>query len=145
MVVFFDTSVLVSASVQAHRHFVQASAALARVTGGKDKGFISQHSIAEVYAALTRIPVVPRIHPLEAARIIRSNFLQNFDTVGVVEDDYLEAMKTVSDSGWPGAKIYDALLLRCAEKCPVQRIYTFNLRDFKQLAPAHLQHMICAP
>ena len=145
MVVFFDTSVLVSASVQAHRHFSQASAALARVAGGKDKGFISQHSIAEVYAALTRIPVVPRIHPLEAARIIRNNLLQNLETIKIEKEDYFEAMKMVSESCWAGAKIYDALLLRCAEKCPAQRIYTFNLRDFKQLAPAGLQHMICAP
>lgn len=51
----------------------------------------------------------------------------------------------MSSAGWPGAKIYDALLLRCAEKCPAQRIYTFNLWDFKQLAPNHLQNKICAP
>jgi len=39
------------------------------------------------------------------------------------------------------AKIYDALLIRCAAKC-VERIYTFNLGDFKQLAPADLQEKI---
>jgi len=37
------------------------------------------------------------------------------------------------------------LILRCAEKCPAQRIYTFNLKDFKQLAPGHMQDLICAP
>jgi predicted nucleic acid-binding protein len=68
---------------------------------------MSLHSIAEVYAALTRLPVQPRIHP--------------------------------------GAKIYDALLLRCAARCAVERIYTFNLGDFKQLAPAGLEEKICVP
>lgn len=145
MVLFFDTTVLVASSSQAHPHFAQAAAAVERVVTGKDKGFVSQHSLAEIYAALTRMPVLPRIHPLEAVRIIRENILQHFQTVPVVKEDYLQALTMVSNVGWPGAKIYDALLLCCAEKCPAHRIYTFNLRDFKQLAPSRLQHKICAP
>jgi predicted nucleic acid-binding protein len=145
MVVFFDTSVLVASSSAAHNHFVQASAVVARVVMGKDKGFVSQHSIAEVYSALTRLPVVPRIHPVEAARMIHDNILKNFETIPVEKQDYLEALKIVSESGWPGAKIYDALLLCCASRISVQRIYTFNLKDFKQLATGRVQHMICAP
>ncbi len=145
MDVFFDTTVLVASSSCAHQHFTQASAAVARVAAGEDKGYVSQHSIAEVYSALTRMPVVPRIHPLEAARMIRDNILQNFETIPVEREDYLEALAIVSNAGWPGAKIYDALMLRCAEKCPAQRIYTFNLKDFKQLAPERMQGLICAP
>ena len=71
MQVFLDTSVLVAASVASHPHHVQALAVLRRVAQGLDKGFIGVHSIAETYAALTRLPVVPRIHPSEAGRIIR--------------------------------------------------------------------------
>jgi len=51
----------------------------------------------------------------------------------------------MASGGWIGAKIYDALLLRCAAGCAVERIYTFNLGDFKQMAPAGLQEKICAP
>jgi predicted nucleic acid-binding protein len=145
MVLFFDTTVLVASSSQAHPHFAQASEAVARVVAGKDKGFVSQHSVAEMYAALTRLPVLPRIHPLEAARMIRENILQHFHLIPLVKEDYVEALKMVSSAGWPGAKIYDALLLRCAEKCPAQRIYTFNLSDFKQMAPSRLQPKICSP
>jgi predicted nucleic acid-binding protein len=145
MVIFFDTNVLVASSSSAHPHFVQASAAMARVAEGKDKGLISQHSIAEVYASLTRLPVVPRIHPLEAARMIRDNILHNFESVAIAKQDYLEALEMVSNSGWPGAKIYDALLLQCAQKSRAQRIYTFNLKDFKQLATGRLQEMVCTP
>src|SRR6266851_3182637 len=68
--VFFDTNVLVAASERSHPHYAQAWPALRRVAAGKDKGFMSAHSIAEVYAALTRLPVQPRIHPAEAVRII---------------------------------------------------------------------------
>lgn len=145
MVVFLDSNVLAASASQAHPHFAQASSALARVASGKDKGYISQHSIAEVYTALTRMPVIPRIHTLEAARIIRENILPHFESVPVTSEDYLGALMTVSDGGWPGPKIYDALLLRCAEKSGAQRIYTFNVKDFMQIAPAGLQQKICAP
>jgi predicted nucleic acid-binding protein len=52
---FFEATVLVAASEQSHPHHVQAWPAVRRVAAGKDKGFMSMHSIAEVYAALTRL------------------------------------------------------------------------------------------
>ncbi len=116
-----------------------------RVASGKDKGFLGIHSIAEVFAALTRLPVQPRIHPVEAARIITDNILPHFEVVSLDGEDYREALATVASGGWIGAKIYDALLLRCAAKCAVGRIYTFNLVDFRQLAPVGLREKICAP
>jgi predicted nucleic acid-binding protein len=143
--IFFDTTVLVAASEQSHPHYTQARSALLRVAAGQDKGFMGQHSIAEVFAALTRLPVQPRIHPLEAARIVTDNILPHFEVVSLGKKDYLEAMNTMARGGWSGAKIYDALLLSCAARCGVKRIYTVNLGDFRQLAPAGLQEKICAP
>lgn len=145
MDVFFDTTVLVAASAQSHPHYTQARSALLRVATGQDKGFVGLHSIAEVFAALTRLPVHPRIHPVEAARIVTDNILPHFEVVALSKADYLQALNTLAGGGWIGAKVYDALLLRCAAKCAAERIYTFNLGDFKQLAPAGLQGKICAP
>jgi predicted nucleic acid-binding protein len=105
---------------------------------------MSVHSIAEMYAALTRLPVQPRIHPAEAARIITDNILPHFETVLLGKKDYTEALRVIGDGGWPGAKIYDALLIGCAAKSGAERIYTFNLADFRQLAP-NLEGKICAP
>lgn len=145
MNIFCDTSVLVAASVHSHPHHAQALPALLRVVAGRDHGFISAHSIAEAYVALTRMPVVPRIHPAEAARIVTENLLPNFETVPVAKKDYLDALATMRDGGWIGAKIYDVLLLCCAAKCAADRIYTFNLAEFNLLAPAHLRSKICSP
>ncbi len=145
MQVFFDTSVLVAASEHSHPHHAQAWPALRRVAAGDDEGFISVHSIAETYAALTRLPVSPRIHPSEAARIVTDNIVRHFALAPAGEAEYLQALAWVRDGGWSGAKIYDALLLACAAQCPVKRIYTFNLSDFQLLAPATLREKICAP
>jgi predicted nucleic acid-binding protein len=145
MDVFFDTTILVAASERSHPHHGQAWLALRRVTAGKDRGLISAHSVVEVYAALTRLPVHPRIHPVEAARILTENILPHFEIVTITKQDYLEALSMVASAGWSGGKIYDALLLRCAAKSEAERIYTFNLAEFRQLAPAILQKKICAP
>lgn len=145
MEIFFDTTVLVAAFVQAHPHYDRAWPVLRRVAAGHDQGFMSAHSIAEVYAVLTRLPVQPRIHPLEAMRIVTDNILEHFEIVPIGRDDYVEALNVVAHGGWSGARIYDVLILRCAASCSAERIYTFNLRDFKQFAPAALQEKICAP
>ena len=145
MKIFFDTTVLVAASAESHPHHIQALSAVRRVVTNKDTGFISTHSIAEVYAALTRMPVVPRLHPSDAARIITENILPHFELVPIVSQDYLQALTVVRDGGWSGAKIYDALLLCCADKCGAERVYTFNLSDFRSLAHSVLLSKICAP
>lgn len=141
----FDTSVLVAASEQGHPHYAQARPALLRVAAGKDKGFMGLHSIAEMFAVLTRLPVRPRIHPVEAERIVTENILPHFEVVPLSKKDYVEALKTMAGGGWAGGKIYDVLLLRSAARSGVERIYTFNVGDFRQLAPADLQEKICVP
>ena len=143
--VFFDTTVLVAASERSHPHHARALPALRRVVAGQDTGFVSAHSIAETYAALTRIPVQPRIHPSEAARIIMENIVPYCTVVPLTHEEYLQALTVVRDAGISGAKIYDALLLACATKCAAERIYTFNLGDFRQLATADQLPKVMAP
>lgn len=145
MLVFFDTSVLVAASVAAHPHHARALPALRRVVGGEDRGLIGVHSIAEVYSALTRVPVQPRIHPGEAARIVREGILGCCMSVPAEQGDYLWALNTVQQRGLPGGRIYDALLLACAVRSGAERIYTFNVADFCSLAPVEMAARICAP
>lgn len=145
MKVFLDTSVLVAGSVQSHPHYPQAILALQRIASAQDRGFISMHSLAETYATLTRLPLRPRIHPSEAARIIEAGIIPHVEVVPLEKADYVETIRHTAEGGWIGAKIYDALLLRCAARCGVERIYTFNIGDFRQLAPAGLQEKICAP
>jgi predicted nucleic acid-binding protein len=145
MNIFFDTTVLVAASAHAHPHHAQALPALQRVVAKQDKGAIGLHSLAETYAALTRLPVLPRIHPSEAARIVTDNILPHFKTIPLDRIDYEQAILAMRDGGWSGARIYDALILQCATKSKADRIYTFNLIDFRSLARSALQSKICSP
>lgn len=105
---------------------------------------MSQHAVAETYAILTSAPLVPRIHPSEALRIIEDNILPWISVVVLDPEDYREVLRNMAAGGWRSGRIYDALHLRCAEKQEIDRIYTFNVKDFQQLAP-HLKAKIAAP
>lgn len=84
------------------------------------------------------------VHPVEPGRIITDNILPHFEIVPVEKKDHAEALRVVGYGGWPGGKIYDPLLIGCAARSEAERIYTFNLADFRQLAP-NLEGRICAP
>ena len=78
---FFDTSVLVAASVASHPHHARAFRTLESLKRASNHGFMSQHAVAELYAVLTAAPFQPRIHPSEAQRILEENLLPSFTIV----------------------------------------------------------------
>jgi predicted nucleic acid-binding protein len=135
MTLFCDTSVLVAGCVRRHPHFPRARAILASVAAQRDEGFISCHSPAETFSALTSLPVVPRILPVEAEKIIRVNVRAHFQTVPLSVAMYERAVEACARQSLVGGKVYDALLLECARKSKCERIYTFNVDDFRRLAP----------
>ena len=144
MKVFCDTSVLVAASVRQHPHFPRAHPVLAAIAKKRDEGFISAHSLAETYSALTMLPVQPRLLPADAARIVEANLKAHFKLVTVTAPMYARAIDACVRLGLLGGHVYDALLLECARQTRVGRIYTFDLQDFRRLAP-DLADRIAAP
>lgn len=144
MTIFCDTSVLVAACIRKHPHYERARPILEIVASGKESGIISAHSVAEIFSALTSVPVMPRILPVEARDIIATNIKRHFHLVAITSEMYEKAVEICVGRGIGGGKVYDALLLECARQAKVDRIYTFNLHDFRQLAP-DLAEIISAP
>ena len=144
MNILFDTSVLVAAAVKSHEHHGAAIAAVERLSSGTDEGSVGTHSLAEVYAVLTRLPISPRIQPGEAAKIVEENIEKLLKPVGLTPSEYLSVIRNAAELGVSGGAIYDLLLLACAEKAGAERIYTFNVQEFRKLAP-QLAARIMAP
>jgi predicted nucleic acid-binding protein len=144
MKVYFDTAVLVAASVSDHPHHSQAIAALRMVRDKEIVGCVSGHSLAETYAVLTRAPFTPPVYPAEAWKLLSENIIPFFEIVALTPAMYRERIQECSESGWIGGRIYDALHLNCAKKAGCQRIYTFNVRHFRQLDPGWAER-IAAP
>ena|SRR5579859_2986312 len=144
MRVYFDTAVLVAASVAGHPHHSQSALALESAMKKRFAGHVSGHGLSEVYAVLTRTPFSPAIYPAEAWKLVQANILPYFEIVTITPQMYRETIRECAENGWMGGRVYDALHLRCARKSDCERILTFNVRHFQQLAP-DLTQRIGAP
>ncbi len=144
MKIFFDTSVLVASAVRSHEHHSRALHAVERVANKMDLGVISVHTLGELYAVLTRLPISPAIQPGEAVKIVRENVVQYFRVQVLNARDYTSVVLRAAENGIVGGAIYDLLLLAAAQKAKAARIYTFNVVEFRRLAP-ELHGLISAP
>jgi predicted nucleic acid-binding protein len=135
MKVLLDTSVLVAALVEPHPEHQRA---LPWFTKGKSRAtelVVSSHSIAELYAVLSTLPVSPRITPGLAWRLIHESVEPRVSVVPLSSSDYLATIKRMSDMGLSGGAVYDALIVKAAQKSGAARIVTFNVNDFKRVWP----------
>jgi hypothetical protein len=73
--------------------------------------------------------------PVEARKLLSENILPYFQIVVLTPKMYAETIQECASKGWMGGKIHDALHLRRARKDACDRIHTFNVRHFQQLAP----------
>ncbi|MEO8662781.1 MAG: PIN domain-containing protein [Bryobacteraceae bacterium] len=145
MKVYVDTNILVAASVQDHPHHAPSFELVRRIKAGTLRGCISSHGLAEFYSVLTRAPFSPRVHPAEAGRFLEENIVPYFELVTLSATDYKAVLTASAKAGLIGGVVYDALHLRSAEKAGCDRIYTFNVKDFRTLASDDLHDKITVP
>ena len=145
MKVFLDTSVLVAAVVAKHESNGRALAVLETVQNGKVEGFVSAHSLAEMYAILTKLPPPFRHAPEQALLSIEENVLKHFEISSLSSADYAALIREAAMSGIQGGTVYDAVLLKAAAKAGAERIYTLNLKHFQAIAPQNIGSRIVAP
>lgn len=135
---FFDTSVLVAAFWGGHKHH---EASLRRLAAASTKhGACGIHSLAEVYAVMTALPVKPAI-PAEQALLFVEEVRNRLTLIALDEEEYFSAIKETADRGFTSGKVYDALLLACAAKVKPQVIYTLDTRHFQAIAPGLADRM----
>ena len=136
MRVLFDTSVLVPAVVDQLANHDAALDALLSYTSGDHGGYCSTDALAECYATLTALPLRRRVLPAEARQLVEESILERVTAVSLTRDDYVDAVRRVSQGGFASGVVYDALHVCCAERIPVDRILTWNVADFERLRPA---------
>ncbi|MFN0167266.1 MAG: type II toxin-antitoxin system VapC family toxin [Bryobacteraceae bacterium] len=129
---FFDTSVLISAFWGGHPHHRDSLRLFA--SANKKRSSCGIHSLAEVFAGLTALPVKPAIPPEQALLFIEEMRLR-LNVIALTERDYFDTIHKAGGQGLTSGRIYDALLLRCAAKSGARAIYTWNLKHFRSIAP----------
>jgi predicted nucleic acid-binding protein len=114
--------VLVAAMIEAHPAHAQALPWLHRMKARADTGLVAAHSLAELYAVLTTLPLQPRIPPTMAQELIKRNVLDILEVVPLSDEDYVAVIDHLSRLGIVGGATYDALILYSASKAYVDRV-----------------------
>lgn len=132
MNVLFDSSVIIAALLPKHPNhapcFIQLQAAeLCQI-----RGYLSTHSLAEVYSVMTRMPSQPRMSPQEAQTLL-VRCLQYLEAVPLATADYRAAIAQMATLNLPGGGIFDALIAQAALKVEADKILTLNPNHFSRL------------
>lgn len=145
MKVLLDTSILIAAVLAKHDSHAKAFPILERVQNRKDQGFVAAHSLGEMYAILTKLPPPFRHSPEQALLSIEENVLKHFRICSLTGTDYASLIREAAMTGIQGGTIYDAVLLKSAEKADPDRIYTLNLKHFLAVASKSLASKLSSP
>jgi predicted nucleic acid-binding protein len=122
--IYLDTGVLVSALFLRDEKQAECQALITR------EAVTSTHALGETFATLTgqyrlKNDIVSE-SGLSAAAALRVE--------PITRADYLSAIRTARERGIMGGIIYDALHAEVARRLAVERIYTFNVSNFKHVA-----------
>jgi predicted nucleic acid-binding protein len=108
------------ASIEAFLKFAKADAACA------------VHSLAEVFACVTRMPGNHRMSSAQAMLFL-GNVRERLTIIALDEAEYFAGIERFAAVGVVGGTIYDGILALCALKAAAETIYTWNLRHFQRL------------
>ncbi|MCZ7625002.1 MAG: VapC toxin family PIN domain ribonuclease [Candidatus Methylomirabilota bacterium] len=142
MKILFDTSVLTAAIVEPHPLHASAFRWLKQARAKEFDMLIAGHTLAELYAVLTTLPIRPKITPGIAGRLIRSNVEATAKVVSLSPSEYSSVVKRMADLGLSGGVIYDAIIAKVATKSQVDHVLTFNTDDFKRVWPEGANRLI---
>lgn len=143
MKVLFDTNILVAATIEAHPNHAISLPWIQKVRNKSIQGYISTHSIAELYAVMTRLPLAQPLNSQQVYDVIVNN-LESFHPVDLESSDYLEIIQNVAKLNITGGGIYDAIIAQAALKANVDVLLTMNSKHFTRLGD-HISRLVRDP
>jgi predicted nucleic acid-binding protein len=132
MRLLFDTSSLVAAFVPAHPAHQPSWTWLEETLAGSHQGLVATHTLAELYAVLTRLPLRPLIPPSVALQLIEEN-LRTFQVVALSATDYRAVLRRLEKHNLTGGSVYGALIAQAALKGKAEGLVTLNPSHFRRL------------
>lgn len=135
-----DSSVIVAALVADDSGHEAATQWIATEQEAGTRLFISDHTLAEVYASITKGQYDETKLSEREARDVIVALLNLFEAViPTGPRDYLAAIDACVERGLRSGAVYDAVHLRAAKRERIKRIVTFNGRHF---APQWDDHLV---
>ncbi len=128
-----DTDGLIAAACSWHAHHQRTHAEVQRRALAREELVIAAHSVAEVYAVLTRMPGPNRLRGEDAIALMEANW-PDTPTVQLTTQEVWEAVRAAERLGVTGGQTYDALIAHSALKAGASTILTWNVRHFAPFA-----------
>ncbi len=132
---------MVAASLAQHPAHTTCFAVLQQVRTQQQQGYLSTHSLAEMYSVLTRMPDPSKLSPQNVQRLIERH-LQFLATITLEKADYQAAIAQMTALNLPGGGIYDALIAAAALKISADQLMTLNSKHFTRLDAAIAQIVV---
>ena len=142
MKVLLDSATLIAAMLPDHVHHPDAYPWLAQGKAGVFEFFASGHSLAEVYAVLTRLPRTPRISPADAWSLLEENVTSCANLIALSGSQYALLIAELSQRGVMGGTVYDAVIAKAAELAEVDRLVTLNEAHFQRVWPSGASRIV---
>jgi predicted nucleic acid-binding protein len=133
MKILFDTSVIIAALIESHPMHARSFPWLKQAKEKKIELIVASHTLAELYAVLSTLPLKPRISSSVAWRLIKENIESISKIFSLTPAEYSSTIKSLSDMGLIGGTIYDALIAKVAQKAKVERLLTLNIDHFRRV------------
>jgi predicted nucleic acid-binding protein len=133
--VYVDTNLVVTRTLSGQGKHSEAVEFFSRIREQDWLPVISSHGIVEVYSVLSRMPLPYRLSPADAWQTIEANLLPMFEIVELSMAVQLSVVRDCSRQGLAGGLVYDALHMAAARNAGCERIYTYNVKHFRQVAP----------
>src|SRR5436305_14740142 len=124
---FVDSSVLAAAFIPGHVHHDRSFALL--TSADVKTAACAVHSLAELYATVTRLPYKYRATAHQAL-IFAETVRERFTLLALDSEEYLESIRRASSLNVVGGTLYDALVAACALKANADTLYTWNIGHF---------------
>lgn len=137
--VLLDTDTIVSALVEGHPAHDPAFAWLERAKNKEVTGYMSAHSLAEVYAVLTK---AYHVSPADVLRMIETSLIANLEVVALTEAEYQTLLKHLTSLNIIGGNVYDGIHAFAAWKVDVDYVVTGNKSHFDSVYPTQVHKII---
>ncbi len=142
MTFFCDTSVLIAVSDATHQHHARSMKLMGKLE--QEQAYCAAHSLAEMYAVISALRV-PGMRRLEDVLASVEQAARRLKPVSLTTQEYLWVVRHVAAVGARSGQVYDALILKCAEKCGASAVYTWNTNHFTRIAWPAVAAMINSP
>jgi predicted nucleic acid-binding protein len=130
---FFDTSILLAATIDFGARSELALALMNRVAAQRSRPLTAWHCCLEYYSVSTRLPEEYRLSPEDASLLLFHEVFDRFSIHDLPSGSRREFIESLARDGIVGGRTYDAHIAEVAVAAGASVVVTENRRDFVTL------------